>query len=133
MNEINEIIIITCAGLILAFLVAAVIYETLQREKEKKAHRTEMQLLKDRQKAYYEQNLNKDLERFKACREKARKEQGKKMKLIYYQDRLEKHRWRLQSANGQIVGASSQGFSTHQKAVENMRKVFLGIKNNGNL
>ena len=39
--------------------------------------------------------------------------------LEYYRDKRNKWRWRLSSANGKIVGASTQGYSRRGDAVEN--------------
>jgi len=51
-------------------------------------------------------------------------------KIEYYIDKGGKHRWRVQAANGKIVGASSQGFSSKQKAEENLYILF-DVMNNG--
>ena len=41
-----------------------------------------------------------------------------------YRDKRGKFRWRLKSSNGEIVGASSQGFSSPAKAQDNMDLLF---------
>ncbi len=41
------------------------------------------------------------------------------MKFTIYKDRAGKHRWRLVAENGEIVGASSQGFASRQRAKSN--------------
>lgn len=49
------------------------------------------------------------------------------MKTTYYKDRAGKHRWRITGKNGEIVGASSQGFASKQKAEENLELVWKAI------
>jgi uncharacterized protein YegP (UPF0339 family) len=39
-----------------------------------------------------------------------------------YQDSVGQWRWRRVAANGRIVGASSEGFSTRSACVENARR-----------
>ena len=41
------------------------------------------------------------------------------MKLKYYQDRKNEWRWTLYARNGNVVGASSEGYKTKAKAVAN--------------
>lgn len=43
------------------------------------------------------------------------------MKVEFYVDKAGKHRWRVTAANNEIVGASTQGFSSRQKAEENLQ------------
>jgi len=44
-----------------------------------------------------------------------------KYTLEFYPDSYGKWRWRATSANGKIVGSSSQGFSSKQSAQNNAR------------
>ena len=37
----------------------------------------------------------------------------------FYKDKSENHRWRIKAENGRIIGSSSQGFASKQKAQEN--------------
>lgn len=41
------------------------------------------------------------------------------MTLTVYEDKAGKYRWRVVADNGEIVGASSQGFSSRQRARSN--------------
>jgi uncharacterized protein YegP (UPF0339 family) len=41
------------------------------------------------------------------------------MTLEFYKDKADKHRWRVKSDNGEIIGASSQGFASKQMALKN--------------
>lgn len=45
------------------------------------------------------------------------------MKLKYYQDRKGDWRWTLYARNGNVVGASSEGYKTRAKAVANFAAV----------
>ncbi len=45
------------------------------------------------------------------------------MKLKYYQDRKGGWRWTLYARNGNVVGASSEGYKTRAKAVANFAAV----------
>ena len=45
------------------------------------------------------------------------------MKLKYYQDRKSEWRWTLYARNGNVVGASSEGYKTKAKAVANFAAV----------
>lgn len=45
------------------------------------------------------------------------------MKLKYYQDRKGDWRWTLLARNGNVVGASSEGYKTRAKAVANFTAV----------
>ena len=45
------------------------------------------------------------------------------MKLKYYQDRKGDWRWTLYARNGNVVGASSEGYKTKAKAVANFAAV----------
>lgn len=47
--------------------------------------------------------------------------------LVYYKDKRGKHRWRLVGGNHEIVGASTQGFASRQKARENAKLVCAGL------
>lgn len=49
------------------------------------------------------------------------------MKLEFYTDAAEEHRWRLTSDNGEIVGASSEGFSSTGEARRNAFRVLDGL------
>lgn len=40
----------------------------------------------------------------------------------FYTDSAGKWRWRRKAPNGEIVGASSEGFSTREACVENARR-----------
>lgn len=40
----------------------------------------------------------------------------------YYIDKSGKHRWRLKSRNGEVFGASHQGFTTKQEAQKNFAR-----------
>ena len=42
------------------------------------------------------------------------------MSVEFYEDKAGKYRWRITAANNEIVGGSTQGFSTKQKAEENL-------------
>ena len=44
-------------------------------------------------------------------------------KLAFYRDAAGEHRWRLTHSNGQIVGASSEGFSSEDEAEANADRV----------
>lgn len=33
------------------------------------------------------------------------------MKLTYFRDKAQKHRWRIRAANGEIIDSSSEGFN----------------------
>lgn len=39
----------------------------------------------------------------------------------YYEDNANEHRWKVVAANGEIVGASSEGFKTQRNAIKNFR------------
>lgn len=43
------------------------------------------------------------------------------LKWEFYQDKAGKWRWRAKSANGEIVGASSEGFESKQSAINNAK------------
>jgi len=43
-------------------------------------------------------------------------------------DENEKYRWRVTSRNGEIVGASSQGFSTFQSCKKNLGLLVLSVQ-----
>lgn len=45
------------------------------------------------------------------------------MKLKYYQDRKNEWRWTLYARNGNVVGASSEGYKTKAKAAANFAAV----------
>ncbi len=45
------------------------------------------------------------------------------MKLKYYQDRKKDWRWTLYAHNGNVVGASSEGYKTKAKAVANFASI----------
>ena len=45
------------------------------------------------------------------------------MKLKYYQDRKGDWRWTLLARNGNVIGASSEGYKTRAKAVANFTAV----------
>lgn len=45
-----------------------------------------------------------------------------------YQDKTGDYRWRLVGANGAIVGAASEGFSSKQKAEQNLNLVLYGAE-----
>ena len=45
------------------------------------------------------------------------------MKLKYYQDRKGDWRWTLLARNGNVIGASSEGYKTSAKAVANFTAV----------
>jgi hypothetical protein len=51
--------------------------------------------------------------------------------LTFYVDEAGKHRWRLQTRNGEVVAASSQGYSRQQGAWANMFQIgqILGLGN----
>ena len=40
--------------------------------------------------------------------------------LEYYKDKKGKYRWRAVADNGKIVGASSQGFASKERAADNL-------------
>jgi len=46
----------------------------------------------------------------------------------FYQDKQDKWRWRITADNGEIVGASSQGFSTRASADTNLRLLTSMLK-----
>ena len=43
--------------------------------------------------------------------------------LTFYQDNADEWRWQLKHSNGQIVGASSEGFSSEAECRNNARRV----------
>ncbi|MEO0797184.1 MAG: DUF1508 domain-containing protein [Verrucomicrobiota bacterium] len=43
--------------------------------------------------------------------------------VTFYRDNSGKYRWRIVSNNHEIVGASSQGFASRQKAKGNLRLI----------
>lgn len=45
----------------------------------------------------------------------------KKMKVEFYKDSQGEWRWNVKSANGEITGASSEGFATKQNASANLQ------------
>ena len=45
----------------------------------------------------------------------------------FYKDKAGKYRWRIEADNGRILGASSQGFASKQKAQENMELVYMEL------
>lgn len=45
------------------------------------------------------------------------------VKLKFYQDRAGKHRWQLLASNGNVVLASTQGYTTLQSAGKNVGRV----------
>ncbi len=47
----------------------------------------------------------------------------KKAKIKFYQDKRGKWRWRIRAVNGEIIGASTQGFSARKKAVVNLNLI----------
>lgn len=49
------------------------------------------------------------------------------MELTFYKDAGGKYRWRVRADNGRIVGASSQGFASKQKAEENLFILFEAL------
>lgn len=42
----------------------------------------------------------------------------------YYQDKAGKWRWRVKARNGNIIGASSQGYASKKSAEENVERHF---------
>lgn len=52
--------------------------------------------------------------------------------LTFYKDKADKHRWRIKAENGAIIGASSQGFASKQKAGENAELVQDALANCNN-
>jgi len=50
----------------------------------------------------------------------------------FYKDKAGKYRWRVTAQNGEIVGASSQGFASKQKAMENSTLLVDIISNANN-
>jgi uncharacterized protein YegP (UPF0339 family) len=46
---------------------------------------------------------------------------SKDHKWEFYQDKVGKHRWRRTASNGNIIGASTQGYSSAKDAKENAR------------
>ena len=42
------------------------------------------------------------------------------MSVEFYEDRSGKYRWRITAGTNEIIGGSTQGFSTKQKAEENL-------------
>lgn len=60
-----------------------------------------------------------------SCHEPTTKET--KMKFEIYTDAEGKYRWRLTSPNGEIVGASSQGFASKESAERNAKLVLDGL------
>jgi uncharacterized protein YegP (UPF0339 family) len=49
------------------------------------------------------------------------------MSLEFYTDAAGEHRWRLTADNGEIVGASSEGFTTPGEARRNAFRVLDGL------
>ena len=47
--------------------------------------------------------------------------------LEYYEDKSGKFRWRLTHSNGNVVGASSQGFSSKASAKNNVASTLRGL------
>lgn len=47
--------------------------------------------------------------------------------LTFYKDKADKHRWRVKSENGEIVGSSSQGFASKQMAELNAHLLYAGL------
>ena len=47
--------------------------------------------------------------------------------LEFYQDKADEWRWRITAANGQIVGASSEGYSNKTAAVSNLKGLVVAI------
>lgn len=45
------------------------------------------------------------------------------VKLKFYEDRAGKHRWQLLASNGNVVLASTQGYTTLQSAGKNLGRV----------
>ena len=43
-----------------------------------------------------------------------------KKQIEYYTDKAGKIRWRVRAGNGEIIGASSQGFASKQRAGSNV-------------
>lgn len=43
--------------------------------------------------------------------------------LEFYTDEADKHRWRLTASNGEIIGASTQGYSEPIDCIKNMETV----------
>ena len=46
----------------------------------------------------------------------------------FYEDGAGEHRWRFRAANGEIVGASSEGFSSRGRAVGNAVLLYNGLR-----
>ena len=47
--------------------------------------------------------------------------------LTFYEDNGGEHRWRLVAANGEVTGASSEGFASEPGARDNAKLVCLGL------
>jgi len=47
--------------------------------------------------------------------------------LTFYEDNAGEQRWRLVATNGEIVGASSEGFISEPGARDNAKLVFMGL------
>ncbi len=46
----------------------------------------------------------------------------------FLQDSAREYRWRIKSRNGEIIGASSEGFSTMQNAKKNLSLLVLCVQ-----
>lgn len=46
----------------------------------------------------------------------------------FFQDNTQEYRWRVTSRNGEIIGASSEGFSTMQSAKKNLSLLVLAVQ-----
>jgi uncharacterized protein YegP (UPF0339 family) len=55
---------------------------------------------------------------------------AKKDEIEVYKDKKGEFRWRRKSTNGQIVGSSSEGYSTKENCLNNIKRQFIecGIK-----
>ena len=46
----------------------------------------------------------------------------------YYQDAAGEHRWRVRAENGEIIGASSEGFHDKQEARANLERLRAALQ-----
>lgn len=46
----------------------------------------------------------------------------------FLQDNAKEYRWRITSRNGEIIGASSEGFSSFQNAKKNLALLVLAVQ-----
>lgn len=46
-----------------------------------------------------------------------------------YKNRFDQYRWRVTAGNGEIIGASTQGYTRKVNCIKNLSMVFCAIRN----